>query len=130
MHQKNNPKHKVDIAKLKQAVSLLDFNFIRQYFHNHNVVDIAQDVIEWEEIDVATLFRLLSTKKSADLFTHLPPIYQKKLVHIFTSKDIEKLLGDIYSDDIVDILEDLPANLTKKILTLTKKMIAKLLISF
>ncbi len=105
------------INNLRKAVSLLDFQTIRTYFENHNTADISKYIIDWEEEEVVMLFRLLPTKKSAELFTYLPPIHQKKMVQIFTRKDIKNLLTDLYNDDIVDILEELPANLTKKILS-------------
>ncbi len=110
-----------DIELLKEAVLLLDFQNVRKYFENHNTADVSKLIIRWGEQEVVMLFRLLSTKKSAELFTYLPPIYQKKIVEILTRKDIEKLLTDLYNDDIVDILEELPANLTKKILSYAPK---------
>ncbi len=112
---------KNNIQELKTAVSLLDFQNIRKYFENHNAADVSKYIIDWGEQEVVMLFRLLSTKKSAELFTYLPPTYQKKIVEILTRKDIEKLLTDLYNDDIVDILEELPANLTKKILNYAPK---------
>ena len=66
------------------------------------------------EVDIAS--RLIPKDKAAEVFSNMDTSMQTYLVTMFTEKELKELLDDLYMDDTVDMLEELPANLVKRIL--------------
>ncbi|MGV2393488.1 UNVERIFIED_CONTAM: CBS domain-containing protein [Campylobacter lari] len=76
----------------------------------------------FNEIDLQekiTFLRLLKTQEAADLFSYLDDDIQTELANSFTQEWGINLLQELQSDELVDVLEDLPANVTSKILAYT-----------
>ena len=81
-----------------------------------NAVDIAVLLSELDDHVLALAFRLISKNKAAEVFANMTPSLQTCLVEIFTEKELKDLLDNLYMDDTVDLLEELPANLVNRIL--------------
>ena len=62
------------------------------------------------------LFRLIPKDKAAEVFANMNNSMQTYLVEMFSEKELKELLDDLYMDDTVDLLEELPANLVNRIL--------------
>jgi magnesium transporter len=92
------------------------FQEIRDSFNYYNMVDLALMVEECSLDQVLMLFRILKREISAEMFTYLSSNKQEELINAFTSPEIKGMLENLYSDDIIDFLEELPSNLVKKIL--------------
>ena len=71
---------------------------------------------ELEDKEMALAFRLIPKDKAADVFSNMSNSLQSYLVDIFTEKELRELLDDLYMDDTIDLLEELPANLVTRIL--------------
>ena len=82
----------------------------------NNTVDIAYLLQQIEIDDCAIAFRLLSKKKAAQVFSNMDIKTQSQLVELFSEKELESLIENQYMDDLVDLVEDLPANLVTRIL--------------
>src|SRR5699024_2457656 len=54
--------------------------------------------------------------KAADVFANMNNTMQSKLVEAFTEKELKDILDELFLDDTVDLLEDMPANLVTRIL--------------
>ena len=86
----------------------------------------AQNILsEMNDMDTAALldakecalaFRLISKEKAANVFSCMSSKMQTYLVDMFSETELKELLDDLYMDDTVDMLEDLPANLVTRIL--------------
>lgn len=92
------------------------FQEIRDAFNYYNMVDLALLVEECSLDQVLMLFKILKREISAEMFTYLSYNKQEELINAFTSLEIKGMLENLYSDDIIDFLEELPSNLVKKIL--------------
>lgn len=92
------------------------FQEIRDVFNYYNMVDLALMVEDCSLDQVLMLFKILKREISAEMFTYLSNNKQEELINAFTSLEIKGMLENLYSDDIVDFLEELPSNLVKKIL--------------
>lgn len=97
----------------------------------YNVVDIAEffDTIHGNNLII--LFRILPKDIAAEVFSYMNPDGQKYIVEIMSDKEIEGMLPNIFMDDIVDFIEEMPANVVKKVLKNTtpdrRKLINRLL---
>ncbi len=92
------------------------FKAIRSILDVMNAVDIALLLSELEDRELALAFRLIPKEKAADVFSNMNNSMQTYLVEMFTEKELRELLDDLYLDDTVDLLEELPANLVTRIL--------------
>lgn len=93
-----------------------EFKAIRSILDVMNAVDIALLLSELEDRELALAFRLIPKEKTADVFSNMNNSMQTYLVEMFTEKELRELLDDLYLDDTVDLLEELPANLVTRIL--------------
>ncbi|NLP35358.1 MAG: magnesium transporter [Clostridiales bacterium] len=88
----------------------------RKEIINMNVVDIA---LLFEEIDKAKLlvmFRILPKKIASGVFTHMPYDLQRYVIESIADKEVKSILDQLFLDDTIDFLEEMPANVVKKVL--------------
>ena len=92
------------------------FKAVRSILDVMNEVDIASLLSELNDKELALAFRLIPKDKAAEVFSNMDTSMQTYLVEMFTEKELRELLDDLYMDDTVDMLEELPANLVNRIL--------------
>ena len=78
--------------------------------------DIAELFYDIEEKRHPLLFRLLSKELAAETFVEMDPDHQEGLIQHFTDAELAEILDELYIDDTVDIIEEMPANVVKRIL--------------
>ncbi len=62
------------------------------------------------------MYRLLEKEKAAEVFTELDSDIQEKLIKVLTDKELKDVVNELYIDDAVDIIEEMPSNVVKRIL--------------
>lgn len=92
------------------------FQAVRSILDVMNEVDIASLLSDLEDKELALAFRLIPKDKAAEVFANMNHSMQSYLVEIFSEKELKELIDDLYMDDTVDLLEELPANLVNRIL--------------
>ena len=92
------------------------FKAVRSILDVMNEVDIASLLSDLEDKELALAFRLIPKDKAAEVFANMNHSMQTYLVEMFSEKELKELLDDLYMDDTVDLLEELPANLVNRIL--------------
>ncbi len=92
------------------------FKAVRSILNVMNEVDIASLLSELDDKELALAFRLIPKDNAAEVFANMNNSMQTYLVEMFTEKELKELLDDLYMDDTVDLLEELPANLVNRIL--------------
>ena len=85
--------------------------------------DIAEFIMQYDDDEKTTvkLFRILPKDISADVFSYLDVEIQQTVVERITDKEIQRLMDDLYVDDAVDFLEEVPANIVRRVLANTDK---------
>ncbi len=81
-----------------------------------NPVDIAEIFDEFPKEKSLLIFKLLPKDISAEVFSYLSTDFQKNIIENITDEEIKFIIDEMYLDDTVDLLEDMPANLVSKIL--------------
>ena len=92
------------------------FKAVRSILDVMNEVDIASLLSDLEDKELALAFRLIPKDKAAEVFANMNNSMQTYLVEMFSEQELKELLDDLYMDDTVDLLEELPANLVNRIL--------------
>ena len=94
-------------------------------------VDIAEIFTEVESKYHAVILRLLSKETAADVFVELDTDVQKALIESFSDRELGAILEEMYLDDTVDIIEEMPAAVVKRIIKFSsneeREMINRLL---
>ena len=99
-----------------KASAQREFKAVRSILDVMNEVDIASLLSTLSDKELALAFRLIPKDKAAEVFSNMDTSMQTYPVTMFTEKELKELLDDLYMDDTVDMLEELPANLVKRIL--------------
>ena len=81
-----------------------------------NPVDIADFFSELDIKKVPAVFKLLRKDISADVFAELDSEMQERIIEVLTDKEISLIIEDLFLDDAVDMLEELPANMVHRIM--------------
>ena len=94
---------------------------LRTYLETINSADFPSI---FEEIDddekIIMVYRLLAKEKAAEVFVELDHDAQENLINRLTDTEIKNVMNEIYMDDAVDLIEEMPANVVKRILANTK----------
>jgi Mg2+ transporter (mgtE) len=103
-------------AHLGFLVGQRNFRALMKMLATMNEVDIADFINNLPEAEAVIIFRLLNKAVAADVFSELDPDSQRQLVEAINDKEIAALFDAIAVDDAVDMLEEMPAVLVKRIL--------------
>ena len=90
---------------------------IRKQFNELNIVEISEIINQFEIPEtVIMLFRLLKKDTAFEVFPYLDSEHQEMIINASTDIETKNIFDELYFDDIVDIIEEMPADLVKKIL--------------
>ena len=81
-----------------------------------NEVDIASFMEELDSEKTVVVFRMLPKEMATDVFAELEPEQQQQIVTSITDYELGAIINDLYVDDAVDMLEELPASVVKRVL--------------
>ena len=119
-----------DLDQLMELVQERKFRALREILTEMNEVDIAEFLDELDVEQEILVFRLLPKDLAAEVFSYLEED-QEKLISALSDKELREVLDELYLDDTVDLIEDLPANMVSRILrntdASTRSQINKLL---
>ncbi len=111
----------IEKKQLKEVASLLK---------SLNAVEISEILDELEASEAILVFRMLSKDLAADVFSYLSNEQQMGIINLITDSEIKNILDELYFDDMIDIIEEMPANVVKRILKNTKEDERKLINQF
>ena len=92
------------------------FSTIKDILVTMNSVDIASLFEDMPEEILPKLFRLLPKELAADTFVEMESDLQELLVKGFSDRELKDVINELYVDDAVDIIEEMPANVVNRIL--------------
>ncbi len=89
---------------------------IKEILVTMNPADIAAAFEEMDESRLPVLFRLIPKEAAAETFVEMESDLQELLIRGFSDSELKEVLDELYVDDAVDIVEEMPANVVKRIL--------------
>ena len=107
---------------VRDAVEERNFKKVKEIFSTMNEADIADliqgfhDNREAEAKDISLLFRLLPKDTAAEAFAYMDSDLKELLINSFTNTELQEVIDDLFIDDTVDLIEEMPANVVKRIL--------------
>ncbi|SHI68648.1 magnesium transporter [Geosporobacter subterraneus DSM 17957] len=97
------------------------FGDARREVMDLNVVDIAELLEEFDKNQALILFRMLPKDTAVEVFAYLSNEQQLAIIDAITDREIKHIMDELYFDDMIDFLEEMPASVVKKILKNTKE---------
>lgn len=104
-----------------------DFRALKEKLQDLNEVDIAEFINECSDKEASIIFRMLPKTEGADVFSYLDQDNQINLINSYTDREIEEIVAGLYNDDYVDLLDEIPASVAKRLLKNTKPERRKLI---
>jgi len=104
------------LLKLYELLQDKKYGDIRRLLSEENPADIAEVFEEMSDENVILLFRLLPKDIASDVFVEMTSDKQEALIKSFSDSELRHVVDDLYLDDTVDIIEEMPANVVKRIL--------------
>ena len=99
-----------------QLLSSKEYKKAQSVLTQNNAIDNAKLLESLDPKDCAFAFRLIPKDEASKVFSCMSSSMQAHLVDLFTQSELKEVIDSLYMDDTVDLLEDLPANLVKRIL--------------
>ncbi len=103
------------LEKIEEYIARKRYADLRALLLPMEAADIAALCGELDE-KVALVFRLLPKEQAAEVFVELDSDQQELLIQSFSNTELKEVLDELYLDDTVDIVEEMPANVVKRIL--------------
>lgn len=117
-----------EIQKLAEGLlSERKYSMLRQMLGNLNAADIALLFDEIDKKEIPLLYRLLPKEEAAETFTYMSRDMQKTLINTLTDRELRAVMDDIFLDDTVDMIEEMPANVVARILRNTDEETRKMI---
>ena len=117
MNEENLQNHIQEVLNLIETKKI---NELHRYLENINSADFPSILETLDEEKVIMIYRLLSKEKAAEVFVELDHDDQEKLINCLTDYEIKNVMNELFMDDAVDMIEEMPANVVKRILRNTK----------
>ena len=105
--------------KILEMLEERRFKELKAELENLHPVDIAELLEEFEEKQMILTFRLLDKDEAAETFTEMNSDMREALLNALTDSEIKEVMDEMYLDDTVDVLEEMPANVVDRLLMAT-----------
>ena len=104
------------LEQIEEMIVRKQYVLLRDLLIEMEPADIASLFEDLSEEQVPIVFRLLPKGPAAEVFVELEPESQEMLIRGFSNTELKEVLDELYLDDAVDIVEEMPANVVKRIL--------------
>ena len=104
------------VEEIKTLFSERRYTELKKHLNEMNEADIAALFEGMEEEHIPILFRLLAKEEAAEVFARMEHEHQMVLINALTDKELGIVIDDLFLDDTVDLIEEMPANVVARIL--------------
>lgn len=105
-----------DLEVVKELLENKQYTRLRQRIADMNIADIAVVMEELEEEELLKIFRILPKNMAADVFSYLEVENQQYIITSLSDREAANIINNLMADDATDLLEEMPANIVKKLL--------------
>ena len=116
--------------KVMELLKARQLRMVKEELAQMNEADIAELIGELDLEKKVVVFRMLSKEQSSDVFARLEPEDQEHIINSIGDYELKYIVEDLFVDDAVDMLEELPANVVKRVLKMAKPEMRNLINQF
>ena len=112
----NEEKELQDLEEFRDLLKNKRYTDLREKAAEMNEPDVAAVLEKMEDEDMLKMFRLFPKELAADVFSLLEQDSQQYIITSLSDKEAGSIIDNLYADDAADLLEEMPANVVKKLL--------------
>ena len=109
------------MEEIVELIKNRKFSELKAKLSEMKSADISSILDESTKEDAVIIFRLLSKEKAGMTFSYMESDMREKLISDLTDKELKGILDELFMDDTVDLIEEMPSNVVKKILKAVNK---------
>ena len=102
--------------RLTELLDRRDMKELQRRMEELNEFDVAEFLSEIDDNRMPMVFRLLSKETAADVFANFDPPEQERIINAITDSELAGIIDELYVDDAVDVVEELPANVVRRVM--------------
>ena len=110
---------KPDVDQVTELLEAHKFKQLKDELETVHPVDIVDALEELDKKQRTLVFRLLAKEEAAEVFTDMNSDMREDLINSLTDSELEEVMDEMYVDDTVDVLEEMPANVVDRLLLAT-----------
>lgn len=108
--------HERQNEELTELLDRRDMKRLQQRLEDMQEFDVAEFLSEIGDNRMPMVFRLLSKETAAEVFANFDAPEQEQVINSITDSELSGILEELYVDDAVDMMEELPANVVKRVM--------------
>ena len=112
-------KEKLTEERILQMLDERKYKELKEELENMYPVDLAELMEDFSQKQLVMVFRLLAKEEAAETFTEMDSDMREMLIGGLTDSELEEVMEEMYLDDTVDVLEEMPANVVDRLLMAT-----------
>lgn len=116
--------------KIEKLLAQKNYIAVKETLKEMNEIDVAKLLKSYDPQMNLLLFRMLPKDLAAEVFAHFSAEQQLNIITAVTNKELEGILNELFFDDMIDLIEEMPANIVNKILMNTHEEERKLINEF
>ena len=106
----------MNIEEIKELIENKQFTQLKKELKEMKSADISEILDELDKEQAVILFRLLSKEKAGMAFSYMETDMREKLIKDLTDTELKNILDELFMDDTVDLIEEMPSNVVTRIL--------------
>ena len=127
----NEAMESIDFEALVQLAKEKKYRQLKEALLEMNEVDIAQFIEELDsEERTIIVFRMLPKDLASEVLAELDPEFQEHIINSITDRELSEIIEDLFVDDAVDMLGEMPATIVRRVMENTKPETRKLINQF
>ena len=111
----------MEIEEVKELLENKKFNELKNKLSEMKCADISTILDELDKESVIKVFRILSKEKAGITFSYMESDKREKLIQDLTDAELKNVMDELFMDDTVDLIEEMPSNIVPKILKVISK---------
>lgn len=116
MEERNYEQRRDKLLELLKSRRLKSLQYELEDMNEFDIAEFLTELGEEDKLKMASVFRLLSKEQGAEVFAELDAPEQEVIINSITDKELTEIVEDMYVDDAVDMMEELPANIVKRVM--------------
>ena len=116
MEEKSYDQRRERLLELVRSKRLKALQLELEEMNEFDIAEFITELGEEDSLKMATVFRLLSKEHGAEVFAELDAPEQQEIINSITDKELGEIVEDMYVDDAVDMMEERPANIVKRVM--------------
>lgn len=111
----------MELEEIKELLEQKKFNELKNKLKEMKSADMSALLDELDKESVIKVFRILSKEKAGMTFSYMESDRREKLIQDLTDAELKSVMDELFMDDTVDLIEEMPSNIVPKILKAVSK---------